>query len=105
MYAVALDQADQRDPMMAELSAQGIETRPFFYPVHHFPMYAASHTDQGCPVATDLSYRGLCLPTSPYLKQEEVAFIAAALQKALPARRPSKKSPTRTRRPQRALAQ
>jgi perosamine synthetase len=105
MYAVALERAERRDTVMQELARHGIETRPFFYPVHHFPMYTQCRTDQGCPVATDLSYRGLCLPTSSYLKQEDAEFIAATLRDVVGSLARTERVAARNRRLQRALSE
>jgi perosamine synthetase len=80
LYSVLVNEASRRDSLMAELAAAGIETRPFFYPVHHFPMYRQHRTDTGCPVACALSAAGVNLPTSSYLKEEDVNIIAAVLR-------------------------
>ncbi len=79
MYSLLLDEASRRDPVMAGLAERGVETRPFFYPVHEFPMYAAARTDRGCPVAVDLSRRGVCLPSYFQLREEDVDAIAGEL--------------------------
>jgi len=105
MFAVALDHAEIRDAVAQELAKAGIETRPLFYPVHHFPMYAACRTDQGCPVATDLAYRGLCLPTSSYLQEADARFIAEALRDAVSRQLRSQRLAARSRRLQRALSE
>jgi perosamine synthetase len=92
MVAVALDSPLSRDQVACQLADQGIETRPFFYPVHHFPMYGGCRTDQGCPVASDLAYRGLCLPTAPYLALSDVRFIADALRRAIGTQRGARRA-------------
>src|SRR5205085_1095184 len=83
LYSVLVDDPAWRDPLMAGLARAEIETRPFFYPAHEFPMYRHCRTDGGCPVACDLSKRGLNLPTASCLKSEDVAFIAAAVGNVL----------------------
>src|SRR5438105_5613550 len=45
LYSVLVDDADRRDPLREELAEAGIETRPFFYPIHTFPMYRRARTD------------------------------------------------------------
>jgi perosamine synthetase len=70
-----------RDPLRAFLAAEGIETRPFFFPVHTMPMY-----EQGVgklPVTEDLSARGIILPSWPELSREEVAEICDAIKRGL----------------------
>jgi perosamine synthetase len=80
MYSVLLERSDWRDPVMADFAQRGIETRPFFYPVHEFPMYRGHRTDHGCPVACDLSYRGVCLPTSCRINEADADVIAGELR-------------------------
>jgi perosamine synthetase len=79
LYSVLAESRARRDELMAGLEEAGVETRPFFYAAHHFPMYAGARTDRGCPVACDLSSRGINLPTSAYLKEEDVDWIARAV--------------------------
>ncbi len=83
LYSVLVDDPARRDLLREELAAADIETRPFFYPVHTFPMYQSARTDAGCPVATDLAARGINLPTSSYLQESDVDYIAQKLRQAL----------------------
>jgi perosamine synthetase len=80
LYSVLVNEAARRDALTAELAQAGIETRPFFYPIHQFPMYRRHRTDTGCPVACALSASGLNLPTSSYLKEADINLIAAVLR-------------------------
>ena len=73
---------DQRDEVMARLLADGIETRPFFFPMHVLPPYEALATGR-FPVADDLSARGLNLPSSALLRESEIDRVSAALVGAL----------------------
>ena len=83
MYSILTANNARRDSLMADLAKKGIETRPFFYPVHEFPMYRGCRSDNGCPVARALSYRGLSLPTSSYLQQEDIDVIAREVRELL----------------------
>jgi hypothetical protein len=59
-------------------------------------MYRHCRTDNGCPVASNLSARGINLPTSSYLKEPDVDVIAAAVRgrlAALEARRGQVRTP------------
>jgi perosamine synthetase len=67
-----------RDEVMQKLAKAGIETRPFFYPMHTLPMYRETNSHP-LPVAEDLSKRGLNLPSSALLSQEEIRYIADVL--------------------------
>jgi perosamine synthetase len=66
-----------RDPLRAYLADEGIETRPFFYPAHTLPMYAAPWS---LPVAERLGASGINLPSSPTLEEGEVERICAAVR-------------------------
>lgn len=79
LYSILIDAADQRDRAMLELAKKGIETRPFFYPVHQFPMYVNHRADRGCPIASGIAARGISLPTSSYLAEADVEAIAHAV--------------------------
>jgi perosamine synthetase len=67
----------------AALARQGIETRPFFSPVHTLPPFAAYRRVGNLSVTTDLAARGLALPTGSHLTKHDVRFIASALLSAL----------------------
>lgn len=83
MYSLLTLNPAWRDGLMADLANRGIETRPFFYPVHEFPMYRRSRNDNDCPVARDLSYRGLSLPTSSYLQEKDIDVISREIRDLL----------------------
>ena len=83
LYSVLVHDPDRRETIRQELAAADIETRPFFYPVHTFPMYSGARTDVGCPGAMDLASRGINLPTSSYLKEDDIDYIARTLRAAL----------------------
>jgi perosamine synthetase len=73
MNSILVPQASMREPLREHLAAAGIETRPLFYPVHTMPMY--SQKFQRHPVAEDLGWRGINLPSWPGLDHEQVRFI------------------------------
>jgi len=64
--------------MCSALTEQrGIETRPFFYPVHFLPMYLSQ---ESYPVAESLSLRGLNLPSFPDLTETNLSQICNCIQ-------------------------
>ncbi len=85
LYSVLMRDKGTRDQLMALLAEADIETRPFFYPIHTFPMYRECRSDNGCPVASDLSSRGLNLPTASYLQESDIEVIASAVRTRLAA--------------------
>jgi perosamine synthetase len=74
--------AAERDRVAVHLRDSGIETRPFFYPIHTMPPYADSDTGT-LAVAEDLSQRGICLPTWFGLSDDDVDYVADRLAQAL----------------------
>lgn len=77
---VARDGPVSRDELMAELDARGVETRPFFYPLHRLPPYRESGVGRTFPVAEDLAARGFNLPSSALLTRDDVAHVAQAIK-------------------------
>lgn len=78
MCSLLTNAPEQRDPLRRALREQGIETRPFFHPVHTMPMYAQGQT--GLTVAVDLGARGINLPSWPGLGEEGVQTVCAAIR-------------------------
>jgi perosamine synthetase len=76
MCSILTEKAEQRDPLREFLLNHGIETRPMFYPSHTMPFYA-EYASECFPVASDLSSRGINLPSYPALSDEDVRYIAS----------------------------
>ena len=68
-----------RDETMQRLAEQGIETRPFFYPMHTLPMYRSIASGHTVPVAESVAARGMNLPSSSKLTYEDVGYVAEGL--------------------------
>ena len=79
MYSVIIEDEFglTRDEVRARLREAGIETRPFFYPVHTLPMY---NTGQSLPIAENLGRRGINLPSSATLTPEDIDFVCETLR-------------------------
>jgi perosamine synthetase len=73
MTSLLVERADLRDSLRKHLAEAGIETRPLFYPVHTMPMHSQSYRKH--PVAEDLAWRGINLPSWPGLKDQDVNKI------------------------------
>jgi perosamine synthetase len=71
-----------RDEARTRLDARGIETRPFFWPLHLLPPYARGAR---MAVAEDLGARGINLPSGLSLDRSHVARVVRALGEALDA--------------------
>ena len=74
---LAEDYPLSRDAMRESLLEQGIDTRPFFTPMHQLPPYLDSNPD--FPISDRLSERGLNIPSYPTLKDGEIKRICCAI--------------------------
>jgi perosamine synthetase len=81
MCSILTNDGKQRDLLRNHLSDAGIDTRPLFYPVHTMPMYSTKY--QRHPVAENLGWRGLNLPSYPGLKQIDIEFICDKIKEIL----------------------
>jgi perosamine synthetase len=77
MISILVPSLQDRDPLRDELAREGIETRPVFFPVHTMPMYASRF--QRHPVAEDIGWRGINLPSWPGLSEQNVDEICAII--------------------------
>ncbi len=80
LYTIVLDDSVSvsRDELMERLDADGIESRPVFYPMHHMPPYFDASANM--PVAERLSRGGISLPTHGHLSDDDVAYVADRLR-------------------------
>ncbi|MBU1937952.1 DegT/DnrJ/EryC1/StrS aminotransferase family protein [bacterium] len=82
----------RRDEVRAILGEAGIDTRPFFFPIYKMPIYHDSTIH--LPVTENLSKRGINLPSSPQLKEDQVDYICDTLIKIVRKTKPVHISPT-----------
>lgn len=83
LYSVCVTENQNRDLLMNQLLDAGIETRPFFYPLHQMPPYFDPDGERTLPVTTRLAASGISLPSSATLSREDIVYIAEALQRLL----------------------
>ena len=71
-----------RDQLMDALDREGVETRPFFVPLHRLPPFAeqSRRRGEGLPVTDRLSATGINLPTYPRLRNQEIRHIAELIR-------------------------
>lgn len=77
MVCAVFPDSDRKEAAADVLQAAGIETRPFFVPLHELPPFreASRQRKEHLPVTEQLSRTGLCLPTYPELTSAEVEEI------------------------------
>lgn len=86
MYGILVDEEKfgiGRDEVMRRMLEKGIETRPFFHPMHLQPVFLQGG-DVDCggsyPVSEQLGRQGLYLPSSSHLSKEQITLICSGLR-------------------------
>jgi perosamine synthetase len=85
LYSILVDEKEfgvSRDKLMINLAEDGVETRRFFYPIHTMPPYSKYASGDSFDIADRLSSRGINLPSSVKLKEEEIREIARLISNA-----------------------
>ena len=81
MYSVVLAETEVPvETVRVRLRDAGVDSRPFFHPVHTLPPYA---TGERLPVAQALAARGINLPSGVALERDDVERVSRALGDAL----------------------
>ena len=71
-----------RDSLIQALHEANVESRPVWKPMHLQPLYAGSER-YGGEVAENLFRRGICLPSSSSLSEEEQLYIVNVVRKSV----------------------
>lgn len=79
MCSILVERPSLRDSLREALEAAGIETRPVFYPIHTMPMYAKRF--QRHPIAENIGWRGINLPSWPGLTEMQLQDITSCITK------------------------
>ena len=86
-FRVAISFDRKIDEIMKYLSTHNIETRTFFYPIHKQPCYMnCDCVNDKCSDFVNSSYvyeHGLCMPSYPELKKEQIEYVCNKLKDAL----------------------
>jgi perosamine synthetase len=85
LFSILIDEKEyglSRDALAAALYEDGIETRPFFIPLHTLPPFRQESRARGeqLPVTDRLSNSGMNLPTHTRLTGDEVDRVIAAIR-------------------------
>ncbi len=80
MYSILIDQPffKSRDQLVNIMAKEGIETRPFFYPLHTLPPYKEIGN---YPISNYLSLHGINLPSSVTINKADILKIIGVLKK------------------------
>ena len=77
IFSILAKDAEERTALRNHMKADGIETRPTFYPAHTLPMYSEKY--QKLPVAESLGWRGINLPSWPMLMRKQLDTICDSI--------------------------
>ncbi|MEC8043273.1 MAG: aminotransferase class I/II-fold pyridoxal phosphate-dependent enzyme [Verrucomicrobiota bacterium] len=79
LFGVILDEKINVENVISELLSRGIETRPFFHTLNSMPPYMDYRTSISLDNSETISQRGLSLPSSVDLREEELQTISQNL--------------------------
>jgi perosamine synthetase len=85
VYVIRFDAKLDRDEIAQKLDALGIPVRPYFLPIHLQPYMAERFgwREGDFPVTEDLGRRGLALPFSGVMSEEQVEIVCQAIRGVL----------------------
>ena len=87
VYGIVLDDrvAFSVEELMTGLADRGVQTRPFFWPMHLQPVFCrmGMFPDVSCPVAEHLGRRGLYLPSGLTLSEDQIEYVSKMLRAVL----------------------
>lgn len=85
VYVVRFDAAINRDQLAEDLKEHGIPVRPYFLPIHLQPymvdLYGYREGDY--PITEDLGRRGLALPFSGKMTEDQVEIVCQTLRECI----------------------
>ena len=82
VYVVRFDRKINRDELAKKLEGRGVHVRPYFLPIHLQPYMVErfGYHEGDFPVTEDLGKRGLALPFSGVITEEQVEFVCSAVR-------------------------
>ncbi len=85
VYVIRVDQGVNREALAQRLAERGIPVRPYFLPIHLQPYMVDRFGYQpgDFPVTEDLGKRGLALPFSGVMTEEQVDLVCRTLEEVL----------------------
>jgi len=85
VYVIRFDKKIDRDQIAKRLDTRGIPVRPYFLPIHLQPYIAEKfgYKEGDFPVTEDLGKRGLALPFSSVMSEDQVDFVCTVIRDEL----------------------
>ncbi|MCX6055639.1 MAG: DegT/DnrJ/EryC1/StrS family aminotransferase [Chloroflexi bacterium] len=86
VYVIRFDPDLDRDQIAARLTGKGIPVRPYFLPIHLQPYLVQQfgYQEGDFPITEDLGKRGLALPFSGAMTEDQVDQVCQVLVEVLP---------------------
>lgn len=86
LFSITIDPAEfgcNRDQLADYLRSNGIDTRPFFIPLHTLPPFRNESAERGehLPVTDELAASGINLPTHSMLLDEDICMVCDQIKK------------------------
>lgn len=69
---------ERREELQAFMKENGVGTRPFYPPLHSEPAYG--YTDLHFPVTEEIAYKGLWLPSSIFITDDQIGYICGKIR-------------------------
>jgi len=87
VYVVRFNPKIDRDSIAERLGEKGVPARPYFLPIHLQPYMTErfGYREGDFPVTEDLGRRGLALPFSGVMTEEQVAYVCGTIREVLSA--------------------
>jgi dTDP-4-amino-4,6-dideoxygalactose transaminase len=85
VYVIRFAPEIDRDTVAAQLKENGIPCRPYFVPIHLQPYMTErfGYHEGDFPITEDLGRRGLAIPFSGVMTQEQVEMVCEAIKKVI----------------------
>ena len=85
VFGILLDSSIDIDQITLRLKSTGVETRPFFHPLHTQPLLKKYGLDvqEKLPISEDLGARGLYLPSFLEISDSEIDYVVGNLTAAI----------------------
>ena len=87
VYVIRFDPKVDRDALAKRLEEKGVPARPYFLPIHLQPYMVERFgwREGDFPVTEDLGRRGLALPFSSVMTEEQVEYVCGSIREILSA--------------------
>jgi dTDP-4-amino-4,6-dideoxygalactose transaminase len=85
VYVIRVKKGLDRDALARRLEARGVPVRPYFLPIHLQPYMVErfGYREGDFPVTEDLGRRGLAVPFSGVMTEEQVEYVCDAIKQEL----------------------